>query len=252
MRPLLRATTVVTTALLATSLLAPTALAAEVDPEAPVVVDDAVSLWPQEGTIVDVLANDTDPHGDDLAICRLPVVDVLNGRMPKIWVEDATRLGLGEVGSLLVGALTRKPGDYVVDYYTCNHTRLTPAKLTVTVRATEPVDVRTTDRPGRIEVTNHNVAPIRFITDSPRNPCASTRLGKVPAGGTRTFRVHTRSVAWGAMIGNGGIADHGRVRGIELTRHDQKHPADGGESGGSGCDWSISVDTASRFAGLDR
>lgn len=250
MRPLLRAATVVTTALLATALLAPTALAAEVDPEAPVVVDDAVTLWPGEGKVVDVLANDSDPNGDDLAICRLPVFDVFSHKLPSLWVEDASRYG-GSVGELMVASLRYKPGTFEVDYYTCNHTRLTPAKLNVTVRPTEPVDVTTTNRPGQIKVTNHNVAAVRMEIETPRG-CDVDQLGRVAAGASRTFRVHARTVAWFASIGQGGVADHGRLSGIELTRHDQKHPADSDASSGSGCDWATSVDMPSRFAGLDR
>jgi hypothetical protein len=125
----------------------------------------------------------------------------------------------------------------VLDYYVCNHTRLSPAHLTVTVRPVEPVDVV----PGRrdhVRVTNHNDRSVVFAAFT-RDTCDLDTIRRVGAHRTRSIEVHHRSLQWMAVIGNhrsSGIADHGTVRGIELS-HPDHHP----HGIGSGCTIGIAL-----------
>jgi len=199
----------------ATVVTAPGAAAEEVDPLAPVVVDDELTLWPGQQAEIDVLANDSDPGGDDLAFCRLPPLTTADGELP-VSVWDRSRYDGSEGGGILqVAAAARARGTYVVDYYVCNHTRLTPAHLTVTFRPVQPVDVVADRVPDRILVTNHNDRTIRFIATD-RRGCKIDVSARVGAGETRSFRVRRHVVSWIAGIGRG-VADLGTVRGIELT-----------------------------------
>jgi hypothetical protein len=193
------------------------ALADDVDPQAPVVVNDSISLYPGQEGRIDVLANDTDPAGDDLALCRVPGLDLFeNGHFPKVLVLDESIFG-GPVGTLALQAMPGARGTHAVDYYVCNHTRLTPATLTVTIRPVQPVDVaKVPGRPGRLQVTNHNDRAITFMP-APPGPCLFGTMGRVGAGQTRTFRVNQHTIRWTAQIGRGGIADHGTVRHIKLN-----------------------------------
>ena len=207
--------------LFAAPLVAVPAHAAEPDPAAPVVVDDAVSAWPGGTAEVDVLANDSDPGGDDLALCRMPPLETGPGAAPPVTIVDESIFG-GPVGTIAVQTSPRAHGTYVLDYYVCNHTRLSPAHLTVTVRPTEPVDVV----PGRrdhVRVTNHNDRSVVFAAFT-RDTCDLDTIRRVGAHRTRSITVHHRSLQWMAVIGgqrSSGIADHGRVSGIELSHPDR-------------------------------
>jgi hypothetical protein len=215
--------------LFAAPFVAVPAHAAEPDPAAPVVVDDAVSAWPGGTAEVDVLANDSDPGGDDLALCRMPPLETESSSAP-VTIVDESIFG-GPVGTIAVQTSPRAYGTYVLDYYVCNHTRLSPAHLTVTVRPVEPVDVV----PGRrdhVRVTNHNDRAVVFAAFT-RDTCDLDTIRRVGAHHTRSIEVHHRSLQWMAVIGDhrsSGIADHGTVRGIELS-HPDHHP----HGIGSGC-----------------
>ena len=206
---------------LTATLLAAPAHAEDVVPEAPVVVDDAVTLWPGAYAEIDVLANDSDPAGDDLALCRMPPLWSPEDENPAtaVSVLDESIFD-GPVGTVMVQAGPRARGTHVIDYYVCNHTRLTPAHLTVTIRPVQPVDVVPPRMPDRIRVTNHNDRGVLFIATD-KTGCLVDIHARVDAGETRTFRVRRHALRWYAFIGSGsdrGIADYGTVRGIDLTR----------------------------------
>ena len=215
-------------ALLATLLLLPPSVTAPAgaqgSDDAPVVVDDAVTMWPGGAATVDVLANDSDPAGDDLAVCRLPVADLTSPRQPPVRVVDASTWG-GPAGQLVVLTSLRAHGTYVVDYYVCNHTRLTPARLTITVQPTEPVDVVPDRRAGRVRITNHNDRTIEFVAVAPRS-CEIDAERRVGAGATVSAKVHHRSIEWLAVIHDRtsfGIVAHGKVQGIRLGHRPRHH-----------------------------
>jgi hypothetical protein len=129
---------------------------------------------------------------------------------------DASQYGL-PAGTLQVASRPNVRGTHTIGYYVCNHTRLTPATLTVVVRPVAPVEVTTVPgKPGRLRVTNHNERRILFIATD-RTGCKLDGHGYVARGGTRTFHVHRHVVRWTATIGQGGVADHGAVRHIGLS-----------------------------------
>src|SRR4051794_36960774 len=154
MRISARITAAVATATVAVTLAAPGAQALDPAPEAPVVTNDAVEIYPFGMAVVDVLSNDVDPGdpgGSQLALCRLPTFDldglVSPADLPPVVAGDAAGL-FGHPGEMMVIATRgRLAKPAIVDYYVCNTTHLTPATLTVTMRSTEPVTVRKV--PGR-------------------------------------------------------------------------------------------------------
>ncbi|MEP9365154.1 Ig-like domain-containing protein [Nocardioides sp. CN2-186] len=206
--------------------------AADVDPQAPVVVNDSISLWPYEAKQINVLANDTDPTGDELSVCWLP--QEVGPAVPRAVVADASPMG-APAGTLLVMALSQSSGTFTVDYSVCSHTRVTPATLTVTIRTAAPVVVeKVEDHPGRLRVTNENGQDIRFWYGSPRAARADGKI-TIPAHGTRVVRVQRHTIQWIALIGHRGLAGHGRVRDIELDGPALPTPHHGGlGSGGKG------------------
>src|SRR6478735_9777506 len=58
------------------------------EPPLPVVVDDTVTLYPGQTTQLNVLANDSSPSGDDLALCRFPETTLLGKKIPPVIVSD--------------------------------------------------------------------------------------------------------------------------------------------------------------------
>lgn len=225
-RALARAATVVAASTAAIALTMPSTVALVPDPDAPVTAPDAVAVYPYGVAVVDVLANDVDPDdrdGSQLAICRLPDPD------GDLSVADGAGL-FGEPGTLAVElGRARLAEPVVVEYHVCDHSRLTPSTLTVTMREVEPVTVRTVPgRPGRLKVVNANDSRIVFMSMAKRD----FRMVRVPARSSRVLRVHSHVVRWQAVIGsvhNSGIAGRGVVRDIELPENEPERPRrDGG------------------------
>lgn len=122
---------------------APTAYAATGSP--PVTAPDSVTLRAGEGQVVDVTANDSDPDGEQLQVCRVgPVPRALRGTM----VQD---------GELIVLASPRARGTYTLSYYACDVSYLTAGTLTVKVKPPAPtLDIIPVGDgpPGRIRIIN--------------------------------------------------------------------------------------------------
>jgi hypothetical protein len=198
------------------------------EPPLPVVVDDTVTLYPGQMTQIDVLANDSSPTGDDLALCRFPELD-LSKKFPSVLVAHESMLfgdGSAGPGDVTIMLAPRAHGTHVLDYYVCDHTHLVPAKLTVVVGEVAPVKVhKIAGKPGRLRVTNTNTKTIRFWFGHPQALRPDGRI-KIPAGKTRTVRVQRHRIVWVALIGGGsgkatmfdspGIADMGMVNNIKL------------------------------------
>lgn len=203
------------------------------EPPPPVVVDDTVTLYAGQSDSINVLANDSSPSGDDLALCRFPETSISGIKPPPVLVSDIGSglfegfgLGSGTPGELAIVAMPRARGTHVVDYYVCDHSHLVPAKLTVVVKKVEPVDVaKVSGKRGRLKVTNHNDRAIRFWFGDPRALRPDGRV-KVAAGETLRIHVQRHRIVWIALIGAGsgkasmfsspGIADLGQVRNIKL------------------------------------
>lgn len=219
MIPRTAAAAALTAAAVLVSLAAP-AHTLEVDPDAPVVMDDQITLYPAERRNMNVLQNDSDPGGDEMTVCWLPLGSASSSA--SIFVRDFSLLGGGPPGELEVIPNVRARGTHTVDYYVCNHTTMTPATLTVHVRPVAPVEVAAVPgRPGRLRVTNHNDRKVLFTAVSYFGDDIEVD-GWVGRHRTRTFRVERRYLDWTAQIGrdygNMGIADYGTVRGIELPQ----------------------------------
>ena len=197
--------------LLATGL---TQSASAADPVLPPVThDDRVSLWAGGVIEVDVLANDTDPQGVELAVCRL-------GK------EKFRNLDLIELGDT-VGVITSprlKAGTYAVTYYACNFDHLTPGTLTITVKKPEPVTVtKVADRPGTLRFKNPNKQRVVVLWGSreERRPDGRIALAGHAAG---MVTVERTDVFWIAFLPRvGATAGMGTVHGVVLPRVSADH-----------------------------
>jgi hypothetical protein len=123
-------------------LVTPTAYAATGSP--PVTTPDSVTMRAGEGSVVDVTANDSDPDGDQLEVCRV-------GPFPR-------KVGaLVQDGELIVLPSRRAHGTYTLTYYACDQSYLTAGTLTVKVKPPAPTfDIVTVGDapPGRIRLVN--------------------------------------------------------------------------------------------------
>jgi hypothetical protein len=131
----------VTTAVLAVS---PTAYAGSGSP--PVTVPDRLTMHAGEGALVDATANDSDPDGDSLQVCRLdPSVP---RKLSQSFIDG---------GDLVVVANRRARGTYTLVYYACDSSYLTPGTVTVTVTPPAPtLDLIPIGDapPGRMKIKN--------------------------------------------------------------------------------------------------
>lgn len=220
---LVRVAATLTASVLGLTLLGTTASYAD-EPALPVVVGDTISLYPGQVDLINVLANDSSPDGDDLALCRFPEPDFTGNKLPAVVAMDMG--SLGEPGDVMVMTAPRAHGTHVVDYYVCDHTHLVAAQLTVEIKAVAPVTVRkVAGKPGRLQVTNKNDKAIRFWYGDRRAEDPDGKV-RIPAGTTRMVPVRRHTIVWIALIGGGhgkaaqlsspGIAGHGVVRDIKL------------------------------------
>jgi hypothetical protein len=121
----------------------PAAYAATGSP--PVTNPDHTSLRAGEGVVLDVTANDLDPDGEQLEVCRL---GPLPRRLSESYIED---------GDLVVVASRKGEGSYEVTYYACDSSYLTAGTVSVTVRPPAPTfDIIPVGDapPGRIRLVN--------------------------------------------------------------------------------------------------
>ena len=105
---------------------------------------DRVTMRAGEGSVVDVTANDSDPDGDQLEVCRVGPFPRAVGAL----VQD---------GDLVVLPSRRAHGTYTLTYYVCDQSYLTAGTLTVKVRPAAPtLDIIPVGDapPGRIRLVN--------------------------------------------------------------------------------------------------
>lgn len=180
-------------------------LASPASAEPPVAVDDNKTMYAGEGRAIDVLRNDSDPDGDELAICRVADVE---GDDYAVFVED---------NLLYVYTSGDRTENLVITYYACDFETLVPATLTISFKEIKPMKVVKLDRPGRLRVTNNNDRTVRFLYGSfdEDQPDGRTR---VFAHDSVVIRVHRHKIDWVAFLGRGILVGIGHVRGIELPR----------------------------------
>lgn len=176
----------------------------------PTAVDDHVRLYAGQARTVDVLANDSDPDGDDdLTICR--IAGPSEGDNYFVHIDG---------GSLFVATSPWATEDITITYYACDYETLVPATLTISLKEVQPVTVRKLDRPGRIRVTNSNDRKVRFLWGSFREKRPDGRV-RVPANDSVVVAVHRRKVDWVAVLGTA-PAGQGHVRHIDLPKADRR------------------------------
>lgn len=184
-------------------------LAAPAAADPPVVKNDHKWMFPHQFRSIDVLANDSDPDGDELAVCRIQAdpddatyATETDGRRIEVWTGE-------------------DPGeDLVIHYWVCDFETLVPATLTISFRELHPIEVTKLGRPGLLRVRNDNVRPVRFLYGSFRNERPDGRV-TVPVEGSVVIRVHRRKIDWIAFFPRGGVlVGIGHVRRIDLPGRD--------------------------------
>ena len=188
-------------------------LASPAAADPPVVQDDHKWMYPNQGRSIDVLANDSDPDGDELAVCRVE-------EPPR----DADYFVETDGDQIFVYSSEDTGEDIVIDYYVCDFETLVPATLTISFREIHPIKIAKLDRPGRLRVTNDNKRVVRFLygSFSQDRPDGRTR---VPAHDSVVIRVHRHKIDWIAILGRSVFLGSGTVRGIELPRDSQSDRA---------------------------
>lgn len=174
---------------LAASTLGAQPASADAATDAPVTAPDHATVWTGSGKFVNVLANDTDPQNDSLAVCRVATSPYRNVEL------------LVEGGELVAFASSRaKAGTYELTYYACDFQYLTPGTLTVTVKKAKRVRVTKIDgRPGKLKVANPNSRNVVVMWGSLEEdePDGTLRLGAHKA---QVITVTRREIFWVAYF----------------------------------------------------
>lgn len=143
---------------------------------APVTQPDRLAIWAGGHGTVDAAANDSDPDGDRVAVCRI-------GRLPRgvsAFIDDDGALGIG-ARPVLARTTVR------VTYFACDRERLTPGVVTVRVRREPRVSVRyTSPRGTAVRVVNAAPFPVMLHLHEYGD-------GLTDEGRTRRLRVDTRT-----------------------------------------------------------
>ena len=168
---------------------------------APVTVDDVIVMTPLMYVDADVLANDHDPDGGNLQVCRFdsPADVALRLRI-------VSRSGIpGENGIIKPGS-TRidvsleegfHAGDYSIPYYACDRSHLTPATLTLQVRDFTAQAVAGQPRVVRFTNPLDQAALVYWAPPGAEDISGSQHL---EAGQSRDVDVHGGKVQWVASL----------------------------------------------------
>lgn len=197
-------------ALLATALAltVATTVASPASAAPPVTVDDEVSVYPGQARLVDVLGNDSDPDGDDLAVCRLADP----GEHDTYYVDITA-------GRIFIATSAESADPITITYYACDYETLVPATLTVSFKEIKPITVVKLDRPGRLKITNDNDARVRFLYGDFDERRPDGHVGIAPHD-SAVVRVHRHTIDWVAILARSVLAGTGHVRHIQLPAGD--------------------------------
>lgn len=191
---------------------ASSAAADDATSQPPTTADDQVGLYPGQLRAVKVLANDSDPDGDDLTVCRVTtpddIGDVFVAPVGDRIIVDATAAGLDPHTTV---------HDFTFTYYACDFQSLVPATVTVTFRDVQPLAVTKTHRAGRLRVTNDNDDQARFLYGDFDNQRPDGRV-RVPAHGTAVVKVARNRIDWIGVLHRSIPAGTGHVRHIRLPK----------------------------------
>lgn len=128
-------------------------LAAPAQAAPPVVVDDEVTIYAGTLNFPDLLANDSDPDGDDLDVCR---------------IREVMEPPVGFMDPLGIQILVADPGTsgvFEFTYYACDYATLVPGTLTVTVKPSPKAAVTAKKLPPSPR-PRYVTAPFFGLTDS--------------------------------------------------------------------------------------
>ncbi len=193
---------------LAASTLGAQPASADAATDAPVTAPDKVTVWSGDMRGVNVLANDSDPQGDSLAVCR-----VAESTHEKVQFVS----GGGEI--FLFVSPRAKAGTYELTYYACDFEYLTPGTVTVTVKRAKRVQVTKIEgRPGKLKVANPNSRSVVVMYGNPeeQRPDGTLRLAAHKAQVITVTRVRIFWIAFFPKTGT--FVGAGFVRGIELPK----------------------------------
>lgn len=191
---------------LSLALLIPTpAIARDLD-GAPVTTDDTIEIDGFSTNLADVLANDTDPDADKLAICRVTVPK----KVP-IYVDNVDDV-------LYVSSFENVTASYDVTYYACDFEHLTAGTLTVNVTKVPEVRAKKLKRPGRLKFTNPGTKKVVVLYGSRRelNPDGRVRIA---GGDSAKVTVTRKKIYFVAFVRRtGSLAGEGTIKHIDLPK----------------------------------
>ena len=199
---------------LVAGLLGAVTLAAPAQAAAPVVGPDKLTIYANTLQMPDLLANDSDPDGDVLEICRIK--EVLDG--PVLFAEF--------LGFPIIAAEPGTSGTFTFTYYACDFETLVPGTVTVTVKPSPKMNLKVTkikNRPGKVRVVNKNPFAIDFAWGHAREDEADKEI-RVAKGRTRVITVRRSAITWLAVNGNNGSEKLGYLKGIKLPQGKKKLP----------------------------
>lgn len=209
-----RAGALLAAAALSTSLTAflPASAVHAADSAPPTPVDDRVEVFAGGYAQADLLTNDTDPDGDELAVCRLGPVPrgLIVGDGEDLDPDDAPFVSEDGTIDIRVARGVR-PRTIELTYYVCDFEHVVPATLLVEVVERPTIAVRAVrGKPGVLRVTNPSDQRMMFYALS-SDPLRFLKRKVLRPGATVALRVHYRTIRWVAGSNKLGLVDRGRV-----------------------------------------
>ena len=202
-------------AALSLALIAPASAEARDGDGQPVTTADTVRVEGLGTNGVDVLTNDTDPDGDDLAICRVAAPE---GAPIFVAIDDQ---------SIYVTSTANRTADYEVTYYACDFEHLTAGTLTVQVTRTPLVRATKLRKPGRLKFINPSDKRVVVFYGSRREKAPDGRFGLRPHSSNRVTVDRKRIYFVSFVRRTGALAGQGFIKNITLPRqtHERTNPS---------------------------